>query len=163
MIPSNSAGIWRLLYQQCIIWLALASFSEIPVVVFLILNLNDPWNEMMVGSALAMLSIGAARMYRSLCDRGSFIEYELSDSPRFPLRASNPTMQCRGTNVHGAMQFASVTQSEETQASVISPADQTHVEFVRSGLASSGGHGCTQDKANSAGYETVSHVLKEGM
>jgi len=40
----NSTSIWKLLYEQCIIWLALALIAEIPVVVFLALNLNNVWN-----------------------------------------------------------------------------------------------------------------------
>src|SRR5260221_14742106 len=82
-------------------------------------------------------------MYRSLCDRGSFTEYEyvlqipnsrplnysqsnsppppafrLSAPPRFPLGPSDSTMQCRGTKVYRPIQFASVTQSEGTRGSV---------------------------------------------
>ncbi|KAI0245060.1 hypothetical protein BJV78DRAFT_741710 [Lactifluus subvellereus] len=40
----SSTGIWYLLYQQCIIWIALAIIAEVPAVVFLILNLNGAWN-----------------------------------------------------------------------------------------------------------------------
>ncbi|KAI0245759.1 hypothetical protein BJV78DRAFT_1260261 [Lactifluus subvellereus] len=36
----SSTGLWYLLYQQCIIWIVVACFAEVPVVVFLILNLN---------------------------------------------------------------------------------------------------------------------------
>jgi len=50
----DSIGIWKLLYQQCIIWLALAFFAEIPPVVFLILDLNDPWNTMFIVPGVAM-------------------------------------------------------------------------------------------------------------
>ncbi|KAI9510095.1 hypothetical protein F5148DRAFT_1282291 [Russula earlei] len=59
-------GIWKLLYEHCIIWIFLALITEIPTVVFLILNLNDAWNEMLNGAAITVISIGAARMYRSL-------------------------------------------------------------------------------------------------
>jgi len=41
----SSTGIWKLLYQQCIIWLALAFFAEIPPLVFAVLNLNDIWDK----------------------------------------------------------------------------------------------------------------------
>jgi len=136
----NSVGIWKLLYQQCIIWIALALIAEIPVVAFLILNLNDAWNEMLVGTALAILSIAAARMYRSLSDRGSFTEYvyksqvdnlnrrpqsrsqshspppfRSSDPPQFPSVALKPTVQGRRGNVHDAMPFSSFMQLEGTQ------------------------------------------------
>src|SRR5260221_4412900 len=112
-------------------------------------------------------------MYRSLCDRGSFTEYEyvlqipnsrplnysqrnpppppafrLSAPPRFPLGPSDSTMQCRGTNVYRPIQFASVTQSEGTRGSVFPPAGQTYLEFVRVGSTSSVRHECMQDQAN---------------
>jgi len=38
---SNSTGIWKLLYQQCIIWLALALVVETPVVVLPFAVLGD--------------------------------------------------------------------------------------------------------------------------
>ncbi|KAI0248209.1 hypothetical protein BJV78DRAFT_834923 [Lactifluus subvellereus] len=53
----SSTGIWYLLYQQCIIWIALACIAEVPVVVFLILNLNDAWNEMFGHLAIAIVSL----------------------------------------------------------------------------------------------------------
>ncbi|KAH9962064.1 hypothetical protein BGW80DRAFT_868125 [Lactifluus volemus] len=40
----SSTGLWHLLYQQCIIWLFLAATADIPLLVLLILNLNDPMN-----------------------------------------------------------------------------------------------------------------------
>ncbi|KAI9439565.1 hypothetical protein H4582DRAFT_1536949 [Lactarius indigo] len=71
----SSAGIWHLLYKQCIIWMILAAVAEIPPVVFLILNLNDVWNQMFLGVGITILSICAARMYRSLSKHGSLTEY----------------------------------------------------------------------------------------
>ncbi|KAI0246173.1 hypothetical protein BJV78DRAFT_831768 [Lactifluus subvellereus] len=73
----SSTGIWCLLYQQCIIWIALANLASVPAVVFVALNLNDAWNAMFVHLAIAVLSIGAARLYRSLCRYGSITEYVL--------------------------------------------------------------------------------------
>jgi len=157
----NSVGIWKLLYQQCIIWIALALIAEIPLVVFFILNLNDAWNDMLVATALAIISIAAARMYRSLSDRGSFTEYVSPDPPPLPLAAFNPgpTGQSRGGSVHGAMRFVSFTQSEGTrgtyEVSVSLPTDEFQVEFVPGGSVSSLGHENTNDKLSSARYETV--------
>ncbi|KAI0248158.1 hypothetical protein BJV78DRAFT_1239554 [Lactifluus subvellereus] len=37
----NSTGIWCLLYQQCIIWIALASIAEVPAVVGVFLSLDS--------------------------------------------------------------------------------------------------------------------------
>jgi len=158
-VYSKSGGMWKLLYQQCIIWLAVALIAEIPPVVFLSLNLNDVWNEMLLGPAIAILSIGAARMYRSLSDRGSFTEYESSH----PVQSLSgpPAMQCKVANVHSHMRFASVsvTRSEGTrttfEAPVFLPADQIVVEFVPDGSVSSLANENIQDKANSIGCEAV--------
>ncbi|KAF8499559.1 hypothetical protein F5888DRAFT_85788 [Russula emetica] len=79
----RSTGLWKLLYQQCIIWIALAAFAEIPPVVFLIFNLNDVWNEMLTGPAITILTIGATRMYRSLSEYGSITEFVSLDLPQF--------------------------------------------------------------------------------
>ncbi|KAI0299650.1 hypothetical protein B0F90DRAFT_598113 [Multifurca ochricompacta] len=71
----SSTGIWYLLYQQCIIWLFLAAIAEVPPVVFLSLDLNDPWNGMLIGVEITILSIGTTRMYRALSEYGSITEY----------------------------------------------------------------------------------------
>jgi len=68
-------GIWRVLYNQCIIWMVVAAVAEIPPMVFLILDLNGAWNLMFPGVAAAILSICATRMYRALCEQGSLTEY----------------------------------------------------------------------------------------
>jgi len=152
----SSTGVWKLLYQQCIIWIALALLAEIPPVVFLILNLNDAWNEMFIGVAIFILSIGAARMYRSLSDRGSFTRYEPSDPPQPSSGASNPTVPSRGSNV---VQISSVTQSEGSrticEAPVFLPASQTLMDFVPDGSISRLAHEDAESKAKSAGYGMV--------
>jgi len=150
-----SGGIWKLLYQQCIIWMALAFIAEVPVVVFFILNLNDVWNEMLVGTALAILSIAAARMYRSLSDRGSFTEYVPSNPPQISL--TNPTVHCRRDDVYDAMHFGSFTQQEGTRTTYEDPAflptDQIRVEFVPSGSVSGLAPENADNKRNSAAFE----------
>jgi len=120
----------------------LALIAVIPVVAFGVLDLNNAWNDMFVGTALTILSIAAARMYRSLSDRGPITGYvyalpmsnhELlgrsqsrADSspflrtphlPRFSPGASDPTALFGGTGVHGPIhiQVVSTTQSEGTQ------------------------------------------------
>jgi len=155
----NSGGIWNLLYQQCIIWLALALLAEIPPVVLLILNLNDIMNEMLHPAELAILSICAARMYRSLCDRGSLTQYVSSDPTQFLSMAPNPTAQIRGTNGSGPMRFISATQSEGTrtmyEARVFPPVDQIYAEFIPSGSFLSLTLEDTNDSTESAGYKAV--------
>jgi hypothetical protein len=77
-------GIWSVLYKQCVIWMIVAALVEIPPLVFIILDLNDAWNSMFPAVAVAILSICAARMYRSLCEQGSLTEYTPSDPPQLP-------------------------------------------------------------------------------
>ncbi|KAI0248119.1 hypothetical protein BJV78DRAFT_1239135 [Lactifluus subvellereus] len=38
----SSTGIWYLLYQQCIIWIALTCVAEVPIVVGVFLSLGNP-------------------------------------------------------------------------------------------------------------------------
>jgi len=134
----NPSGVWNLLYQQCIIWIVVAAIAEIPTVVFLILDLNDVWNEMFAGPAVTILSIAASRMYRSLSKHGSITEsVSVSSSlPQFSTKVSVPgSAHFRGTNTFGPISFASATQSGSTrsahEAPVFLPADQVlQVEFV---------------------------------
>jgi len=123
-----------LLYQQCIIWIFLAGVAEIPPVVFLALNFNDPWNEMFTGMELTILTIGAARMYRSLTKQGSFTEYS-SDPPHFSPGLPVINLHREAYTDSSPMQFATMgttTRSERTmaEAPVFIPADQTHIEFI---------------------------------
>jgi len=139
--------------------LMLAAIAEIPPVVFLLLNLNDVWNEMFAAPAIAILSIAAARMYRSLSNRGSFTQYESSEPPQFSSGASIPSAEGGRSNVHGPLRFPSVTQSERTRTTyegpAFLPADYVQVEFVPSPLTSGLARGDTQCKSNSAGYAAV--------
>jgi len=154
----NPTGIWRLLYQQCIIWISLAAIAEIPAVVFLILNLNDVWNEMFTGPAITILSIGAARMYRSLSKYGPLTEsvYVMSsDLPRFS-GVSTPSARYRTNNTFGPISFATVTQMtrSENEAPVFLPADQVlQVDFVPGISDSSLGH---ENRVREGAFKKVS-------
>jgi len=64
-------GIGLLLWNQGVLWLFLATFAEVPPMVFIILNLNDPLNLMFQFPAMMILSIAATRMYRGLADFAS--------------------------------------------------------------------------------------------
>lgn len=130
----SSTGIWYLLYQQCIIWIFLAGVAEIPPVVFLALNFNDPWNEMFTGLELTILTIGAARMYRSLTKQGSFTDYS-SDPPHFSPGLPVINLHRDAYTDSSPMHFATVgtsSRSERTmaEAPVFIPADQTRIEFI---------------------------------
>ncbi|KAN0107390.1 hypothetical protein V8E52_010221 [Russula decolorans] len=132
----RSTGLLKLLYQQCIIWIALAAFAEVPPVVLLILNLNDVWNTMLTGPAVTILTIGATRMYRSLSEYGSITTFVSSDLPHYSTGVSVPASPPpKSTNTFGPMNFASGTQSGSLltacEAPVFLPADQVlQVEFV---------------------------------
>jgi hypothetical protein len=125
----NPSGVWNLLYQQCIIWIVVAAIAEIPIMVFLILDLNDVWNEMLAVPGITILSIAASRMYRSLSKHGSITEsVSVSSSlPQFSGVSVRDSAQSRGVNTFGPVRFASATQS----GSARSPADQVlQVESV---------------------------------
>ncbi|KAI0052414.1 hypothetical protein FA95DRAFT_1601789 [Auriscalpium vulgare] len=76
---ASKFGIWQLLYKQGLLWLLLASISEVPPTVFISLNLNDPWNLMFQTPSLIVMSIGATRIYRALTD---FSSGQIADSSR---------------------------------------------------------------------------------
>jgi len=61
-------GLTQFLWKQGIIWLLLALAAEIPPVVFLILNLNVPFDTMFQFPAYITMTIAATRLYRSLVD-----------------------------------------------------------------------------------------------
>ncbi|KAI0248207.1 hypothetical protein BJV78DRAFT_835165 [Lactifluus subvellereus] len=117
----SSTGIWYLLYQQCIIWIALASIAEVPAVVFIILNLNDAWNAMFVHLAVAIVSLGAARLYRSLCRHGSLTEYMTYELPHFSPGRPISNAQSRPGNVHNSIHFVAATQSNSTGSTSEAP------------------------------------------
>jgi hypothetical protein len=58
----------RLLWNQGIIWLAIATVTEALPMAFIILNLNDTWNIMFQFPSLVIMAIAATRMHRSLSD-----------------------------------------------------------------------------------------------
>ncbi|KAN0141802.1 hypothetical protein V8E53_000264 [Lactarius tabidus] len=61
-------ALGQLLWNQGLVWLFFASVAEVPPVVFIILNLNAPFNLMFQLSGLVVMSIAATRMHRSLTE-----------------------------------------------------------------------------------------------
>jgi len=61
-------ALGRLLWNQGIIWLLLATVAGVTPTVFICLNLNDPLSLMFQMPWLVTMSIAATRMYRSLSD-----------------------------------------------------------------------------------------------
>ncbi|KAI0248179.1 hypothetical protein BJV78DRAFT_1363709 [Lactifluus subvellereus] len=127
----SSTGIWHLLYQQCIIWIALAGMAEVPFLVLISLDLNDSLNYMFSGVTMTILSIGAARMYRSLSQHGSFTEYMSSDLPQVVpvIPSSNP--QYKAANANSSIHFATATQSSGTvMGSEAVSTDHIRLQFI---------------------------------
>ncbi|KAH9977430.1 hypothetical protein BJV74DRAFT_154989 [Russula compacta] len=67
----GTMALGRLLWNQGVIWLLLATVAEVTPVVFICLNLNDPFNLMFQAPWMITMTIAATRMYRSLSDFGS--------------------------------------------------------------------------------------------
>ncbi|KAH9962351.1 hypothetical protein BC827DRAFT_1383519 [Russula dissimulans] len=61
-------GLGQLLWKQGVIYLFVATISEITPAVFLFLNLNDELDLMFLIPSLITMSIAATRMYRSLAE-----------------------------------------------------------------------------------------------
>ncbi|KAH9962065.1 hypothetical protein BGW80DRAFT_868233 [Lactifluus volemus] len=78
----SSTGLRHLLYRQCIMWLVLAVIGEAPLMVLLILNFNEAMNNAYLLVTVAIMSIGAARMYRSLFQHVFSTEYVSSKPPQ---------------------------------------------------------------------------------
>ncbi|KZV75857.1 hypothetical protein PENSPDRAFT_748266 [Peniophora sp. CONT] len=63
---ARTSDVWKLLWNQGLIWLALATIAEVPTVVFVWLNLNQVMNLVFFTPEMIILVIGATRMYRRL-------------------------------------------------------------------------------------------------
>jgi hypothetical protein len=86
-------GLWRLLWRQGLIWLLLATVSEVTPTVFISLNLNDPLNLMFQTPSLIVMAIAATRMYRSLTDfstSSGFTSYNTSQTRSGRTASSDP-------------------------------------------------------------------------
>ncbi|KAN0118812.1 hypothetical protein V8E52_004923 [Russula decolorans] len=64
-------GLARILWNQGLIWLLLATVAEVPPTVFMCLNLNEPLSYIFQAPNMVTMSIAATRMYRSLINLGS--------------------------------------------------------------------------------------------
>jgi len=78
-------GLGRILWNQSLIWLMLATVAEVPPAVFFCLNLNDALDSMFQCPNLVIMTIASTRMYRSLINLGP--TGEVSSEP--PAAGSN--------------------------------------------------------------------------
>ncbi|KAI0301527.1 hypothetical protein B0F90DRAFT_1816995 [Multifurca ochricompacta] len=97
------SSLWNLLWTQGLTWVALAAFADIPMIVVLHLNLNDPWNLMFQTGALIVLVIGSTRMHRTLTNWGAVTEYVSNRPAAFHGTVSTGGMGFRtGATTHTA-------------------------------------------------------------
>jgi len=59
-------SLWRFLWNQGVIWIAIATVAELPTIILTKLNINPVLSEFFFTSQIAILAAGATRMYRSL-------------------------------------------------------------------------------------------------
>ncbi|KAN0118077.1 hypothetical protein V8E52_005664 [Russula decolorans] len=78
----GSFGLGQFLWKQGVVWLLIATFAEVTPVVFISLDLNDPFNLMFQIPAMTIMSIAATRMHRSLANFASESTEVLLDSPQ---------------------------------------------------------------------------------
>ncbi|KAI0061204.1 hypothetical protein BV25DRAFT_1827081 [Artomyces pyxidatus] len=106
---SGSFGIWRMLFKQGLMWLALATVAEVPPAVFILLNLNDAWNLMFQTPTFIVMSIAATRMYRELTDFNS-VTYSHETSTN----VVSTGLRIRGTTVNPVIPMSRLEVSVHT-------------------------------------------------
>jgi len=87
-------ALWKYLWTQGLIWLALATIAEVPAMVFIWLNLNQIMNLMFLIPEVVIVTIGATRMYRTLSDyTKSYRPNSSNNSPNWfrSVKATPPT------------------------------------------------------------------------
>jgi len=82
------SGLTRFLWIQGLIWLLLATIGHLPAAIFVLLNLNDPFNVMFGASTVTTVSIAGTRMYRTLTDYYNNCDITFSSPIRGRLPAS---------------------------------------------------------------------------
>ncbi|KAI9455444.1 hypothetical protein BJY52DRAFT_1386110 [Lactarius psammicola] len=88
----STRGVWQLLRMQCFTWIVIVTLAELPPTVFILLNLNDPFNlifqnlarepaasklrssslTVMFCTQVVITALGAARIHRGLVDHPPF-------------------------------------------------------------------------------------------
>jgi len=64
----QQGSLWWLLYMQGLAWVVVFTLAQVPPVVFIILDLNDPMNVMFPPVGLILTAVGASRLHRKLTD-----------------------------------------------------------------------------------------------
>ncbi|KAI9441046.1 hypothetical protein F5148DRAFT_829760 [Russula earlei] len=115
-----ASGFGRFLWTQGLIWLLLATLAYVPAVVFISLNLNEPFNLMFQTPALITMSIAATRMYRSLSDFSSRGSTSLDYTKSTGLSGSSDNNRVRVAPIQlNPMEVSVHTDSEQYPASQV--------------------------------------------
>jgi len=107
-------SIGRLLWKQGIMWLLLATVAEIPPLVLIVLNLNEPLNLICQLPSVITMTIAATRMYRSLADY-AFSTTEINSNRgtsklqwnQSPFNRIHVTVDSESTQVHNQVTLKS--------------------------------------------------------
>ncbi|KAI9436309.1 hypothetical protein H4582DRAFT_2099978, partial [Lactarius indigo] len=83
----QKGGISWVLYTQGLAWMIIVAVAEAPIVVFILLDLNDPMSLMFQLPKTITMTIGASRVYRGLSDY-VHKESDAHMSRGFPVRQS---------------------------------------------------------------------------
>jgi len=63
---ARTYGLWRLLWNQCIVWIMFATLADVPAVVLIILDLNGPMDAIFLPVESLIMALVVTRIYRSL-------------------------------------------------------------------------------------------------
>jgi len=85
----------RLLWKQGLIWLFIATASEVPQAVLICLDLNDPLDYLFWVPSLVALSIAATRIHRSLAD------FAYENTGVYSKGSLTPALPHNGRSPHG--------------------------------------------------------------
>ncbi|KAI0041218.1 hypothetical protein FA95DRAFT_1611184 [Auriscalpium vulgare] len=94
-------GLWSVLWRQGLVWLALAIVSELPAMVFILLDLNDAWDVMFQVVTVITMAIGSTRMHRILTDyhpTSKFSPAHAMDPPVMAVHVRRTTTTNGGSN-----------------------------------------------------------------
>ncbi|KAH9956529.1 hypothetical protein BC827DRAFT_753054 [Russula dissimulans] len=80
----SALGLGHLLWRQGLIWFLIATLVEVPHVVFICLDLNDPFNYMLWLTSIVAMTIAVTRIHRHLADFSSETTDIWSEPPRRP-------------------------------------------------------------------------------
>jgi len=96
-------GIWRVMYMQGLIAVVIVTLADVPLVVFILLNLNDPMDSLFMVPSMIIMSIGALRLHRGLVD-STVVDQRCHTAVKAAGAIKRPTVTVASTN--SDIQFA---------------------------------------------------------